>query len=102
MEQENFIARLVQLRVNKGVSAREMSLSLGQGENYINSIENGNSFPSMTVFFYICEYFNITPQEFFDTGSQNPTKSKELEKAARGLSTEQLDHLIAITKNLKR
>lgn len=102
MEKEDFISRLTNLRINKGVSARDMSLSIGQSENYINNIENGVYLPSMTVFFYICEYFNITPQEFFDTDSKNPTKSKELEKAARGLSTEQLDHLIAITKNLKR
>lgn len=102
MEKEDFISRLTNLRINKGVSARDMSLSIGQSENYINNIENAVYLPSMTVFFYICEYFNITPQEFFDTDSKNPTKSKELEKAARGLSTEQLDHLIAITKNLKR
>lgn len=102
MEQSDFIARLVELRNNKGVSARDMSLSLGQSVNYINSIENGLALPSMTVFFYICEYLGITPQEFFDIDSKNPTKSKELEKTSHGLNTEQLDHLIAITKNLKR
>ena len=30
MEQSEFIKRLVELRMNKGVSARDMSLSLGQ------------------------------------------------------------------------
>ena len=47
MEKEDFIKRLVQLRYNKGVSAREMSLTMGQGENYINSIENNDSFITM-------------------------------------------------------
>lgn len=64
MEQQEFIDRLVKLRMNKGVSARDMSLSLGQSEGYINNIENGVNFPSMTVFFYICDYFGITPKEF--------------------------------------
>ncbi len=49
----------------KGVSARDMSLSLGQNAGYINNIENGHNFPSITVFFYICEYLGITPKEFF-------------------------------------
>lgn len=56
MEQEKFIKRLIQLRTNKGVSARDMSLSIGLSEGYINNLENGVNFPSMTTFFYICEY----------------------------------------------
>ena len=37
-----FAKRLAQLRNQKGVSARDMSLSLGQGAGYINNIENKN------------------------------------------------------------
>ncbi|MBQ2903618.1 MAG: helix-turn-helix transcriptional regulator, partial [Clostridia bacterium] len=66
MEKEQFSKRLVELRMNKGVSARDMSLSIGQSAGYINNIENGVNFPSMTVFFYICEYLGVTPMEFFD------------------------------------
>ena len=61
MEKEDFIKRLVAFRMSKGVSARDMSLSLGQSPGYINNIENGVNLPSMTVFFYFCDYFNITP-----------------------------------------
>lgn len=64
MEKEDFIKRLVTLRMNKGVSARDMSLSIGQSAGYINNIENGINLPSMSVFFYICEYFGITPKDF--------------------------------------
>ena len=56
--------RIAQLRVLKEVSAREMSLSLGQNESYINQIENGKALPSLQGLFYICEYFSITPQQF--------------------------------------
>lgn len=87
--------------MNKGVSARDMSLSLGQSASYINNIENGVNLPSMTVFFYICEYLGISPMEFFDTENSNPTKSKELLDATKKLSSEQLEHLIAIAKGLK-
>lgn len=61
---EWFPKRLAQLRTQKGVSARDMSLSLGQSESYINKIENHRTLPSMTGFFYICDYLEIEPQAF--------------------------------------
>ncbi len=102
MEKSAFIRRLTELRINKGVSARDMSLSIGQSAGYINNIENGVNLPSMTVFFYICEYLNITPKEFFDEESTNPTKSKELLNATKGLNTKQLDNLIELAKGLQK
>lgn len=102
MEQSEFCKRLVELRMNKGVSARDMSLSIGQSPGYINDIENGVNFPSMTAFFFICDYLNITPKEFFDTETSAPTKAHELMEAIKGLNVEQLDSLIAIAKNLRR
>ena len=101
MEKEDFIRRMVQLRLNKDVSARDMSLSLGQSPNYINGIENGGSYPSMTNFFYICDYFGITPKEFFDVDTPNPVKLDELVQAAKHLTNEQPDHLIALVKTMQ-
>lgn len=102
MEKRDFIDRLVELRTRKGVSARDMSLSIGLGPGYINNVERGTNFPSMTVFFYICEYLGITPKEFFDIESKNPEKENELLAAVSGLSDSQLDTLIAIAKEFAR
>ena len=82
--------------MNKGVSARDMSLSLGQSENYINEIENGKAYPSMQTFFYICEYFGLTPQDFFDTDTPDPCIANELTKRIRGLPAEKLNVLMSI------
>ncbi len=101
MTKEQFIERLIQLRMNKGVSARDMSLSIGQSAGYINNIENGINLPSMTVFFYICDYLGVSPAEFFDTASNNPVSINELISAAKRLSSEQLNTLIALAKGLK-
>ena len=81
--------RIAQLRLQKGVSARDMSLSLGQSESYINKIENRRPLPSMAGFLYICEYFGITPGEFFDTGSAAPQQSRELLRAFAKLTPTQ-------------
>lgn len=102
IEQEKFIMRLAELRINKGVSARNMSLSIGQSPNYINMIENGGTYPSMTMFFYICDYLGVTPKDFFDIESTNPAKTKELLEAAKTLSNEQLDILVRLAKDLKK
>ena len=102
MEKEEFIKRLTELRMNKGVSARDMSLSLGQSPGYINNIENGVNLPSMSLFFYICDYFGITPLEFFDMGNSDPAKIQELVSAAKGLNSSQLEHVIAIINDIKK
>ena len=71
--EESFIARrLGSLRTKKDVSARDMSLSIGQASNYINNIESGKTLPSISGLFYICDYLKITPSEFFDEGNSNP------------------------------
>ncbi len=102
LEREEFCRRLTQLRMNKGVSARDMSLSIGQSPNYIRGIEAGENYPSMATFFYICDYLEITPGEFFDTDSTNPTKASKLLELAKSLPDDQLDLLIALTKALKK
>ena len=64
--EEDFAKRLAELRAKKKVSARDMSLSIGQCSGYISNIENGHNLPSMAVFFYICDYLGVTPAEFFE------------------------------------
>lgn len=102
MEREEFCKRLTQLRMTKGVSARDMSLSLGQSPNYINGIEGGKNYPSMETFFYICDYFGITPKEFFDMDSTNPTKANELFEIIKSLPNDQMDLLIALGKAIRK
>ena len=97
---EWFPERLSQLRMEKNVSARDMSLSLGQSDSYINKIENRRTMPSMTGFFYICEYLGITPQEFFDVDSASPTKESDLVQQIRKLSPAKADHVLQLVKDL--
>jgi len=75
MEKRDFAQRLSELRIQRGLSARDMSLSLGQGESYINNVENCQNYPSMATFFEICEFLEISPQEFFDTANKSPTQA---------------------------
>ena len=92
--------RIAQLRMQKNVSARDMSLTLGQNNSYINKIENRRTLPSMTGFFYICEYLNITPQEFFNFDAAAPRKAKELLHEIEKLTPEQSEHVLQIVRDI--
>ena len=98
--EEMFSRRLAQLRMQKGISARDMSLSLGQNHGYINSIENGKTFPTMTNFFYICEYLNVTPQEFFDFNEDHADGINALVNQLDKLDEEQIQTLTALIKTI--
>lgn len=100
MYEDFFTARLATLREQKKVSARDMSLSLGQNPNYINQIENKKTLPSMQVFFYICEYLGITPKEFFDDETQNPAGLKALLADMGKLDDTALAHLHGVVKQM--
>lgn len=99
---EKFAERLSQLRSNIGVSAREISLSIGQSPGYINNIENKKNLPSMTAFFDICDYFRISPMEFFDYETENPKLSQELITELRKLDYRETGHILEIVKDINR
>ena len=100
MFEEEFCERLTQLRLEKGVSARDMILSLGQSETYIHRIENRRMLPSMTVFFYICEYFGITPGEFFMTDPVPSKSSLNAIKKLQALDSDKYEHIVALINDL--
>lgn len=101
MYEDLFSKRLIQLRTEKNVSARDMSLRIGQSPGYINSLENGKGYPSFTVFFYICEYLGVTPTEFFDEGNQDPEELREIITGLKSLSREQFQSIKIIVKGLR-
>ena len=98
--EEDFKLRLAKLRTAKGVSARDMSLSIGQNPGYINNIESGKALPSMAAFFYICEFLGITPQEFFDADSQQPAELRQLNENLKKLDKKQFDNISEIVASL--
>lgn len=102
MNEQFFAKRMAELRIAKGVYARDMSLSIGQSESYINKIENGKSYPAMQTFFYICEYLGITPLEFFSDDVKNPVAMNEAIELLGKLDAEQFDNVIKIIKGLTK
>ena len=94
--------RITQLRLQKGVSEYKMSYDLGHSRGYINNISSGKTLPSMTEFFAICDYFGITPVEFFDVKSSNPKLSQNVLSALEQLDEDDLELTLTNIKRLLR
>jgi len=99
---KQFSARLAQLRMEKEISARTMSIELGQNASYINRIENGKALSSLTQFFNICDYLGITPADFFNEEKNHYTTSRKLYQETEKLSPDLARNLLEILKKLNQ
>ncbi len=92
--------RIAFLRTNKNISARELSLRLGQSEGYINSIENGKSNPSVQMLGYICEELGVSMSDFYDEDNKYPDLIKDIIKEAKRLDKKSLEGVLSVMKNM--
>ncbi len=100
---EQFIRnRITELRLQKNVSEYKMSLDLGHSKSYIQSISSGRALPSMIEFISICEYFNITPSEFFNEKGTELIALNELQTEAKQLNNDDIKLLTYIAKRLNK
>ena len=100
IDEEFFRDRLRTLRNEKQVSAREMSLSLGQNETYINKIETGKASTTITSFLNICEYLNIEPSVFFTEEINTTIECQECEQYIKKLTPRQAKYILELLKDL--
>lgn len=102
MDYADFIRnRITQLRINKNVSEYQMSLDLGHSKSYVQGISSGRALPSMSEFIAICEYFEITPEEFFNSEEDNPVLIKKLLDEISRLSNNDIELLLELVKRIK-
>ena len=94
------VKRIAELRQKRGVSARDMSLTMKQNVNYVNRIEHVQMMPSMQGFFAICEYLNITPKDFFDFENSQPERLKGLIENLKKLDDTALGYVTGIAQKM--
>lgn len=100
MDEQFLRDRLSELRQKKGVSEYKMSTDLGHSKSYIQSISSGRSLPSMSEFFYICDYLGVRPKDFFDDETDEPQLIRRLIKLSRILQTKDLQALVQVAERL--
>lgn len=94
--------RITRLREDKGISARDLSLSLGLNHSYINRIENRQALPSYECLNDICSYFGITLSQFFDEENKHPVEVQQLTRESMKLNRDILRHLVEIARHLNK
>lgn len=103
MEMEQYVReRITQLRLAKGVSEYQMSYDLGHSRGYINNISSGKSLPSLNEFFYICDYFEISPIEFFDKEQKNPALATKAMEEIKYLDDDDMLLVLTLIKRLSK
>lgn len=88
-----FAKRIYELRNERNISARELSLTMGQNSSYINRIENRITLPSIQGLLCICECLDITPYDFFNPGVVFPHKTRSTIDLLNQLDEEELEAL---------
>ena len=73
-----FRNRLLSLINKRNLSEYQLSLDLGRCQGCIHSITSGRNLPSMSAFFDICTYFELTPSEFFDANLNEPALTQKI------------------------
>ena len=86
--------RYATIRLAHNVSARKLSLELGQSTEYINQIENGKNMPSLEGLFNFCDYFGLTLGEFFEQDYAYPVEYKKLIQELNKLDALELKQIL--------
>ncbi|MBR5527863.1 MAG: helix-turn-helix transcriptional regulator [Clostridia bacterium] len=93
--------RITQLRIQKGVSEYQMSYDLGHSRGYVYNISSGNALPPMKEFFAICDYFNITPKQFFDVSVDYPVEVQNIIDEIKDFKEPDLKFIMELVKRIK-
>jgi len=101
MTEEFVRQRIIQLRMKKGVSEYQMSYDLGHSRGYVYNISSGKALPPLKEFLAICDYFEITPQQFFDKSTDTPELIQKAIDGMRQLNESDLLMLLGLINRLK-
>ena len=100
--EENFVReRITQLRLKKGVSEYQMSYDLGHSRGYIYNISSGKALPPLKEFFAICDYLEVTPQQFFDEENRQPELIQKAISGMKQLSESDLLLLLSLINRMQ-
>lgn len=85
-----FVAdRITKIRIEHNISEYQLSLDLGFSKGYIQAISSGNIMPSMSALYRICDYFEMTPAQFFSGKADDSKLIEDLISAIREMSIEE-------------
>lgn len=93
--------RITELRMRDDISEYQLSFNLGKSKSYIQTITSGKSLPSLSGLLELCEYFKITPYEFFSSDLYPGVSAEKLLSSMEHLDIENLSETVKFLATLK-
>lgn len=94
--------RYAKIRLAHNISARKLSMELGQSTEYINQIESGKNMPSVEGLLNFCNYFNISVGEFFEDRFNYPVEYKSIIEELNKMDSITLKHIYELLKLINK
>ena len=102
MDKQFVQMRIARIRSAHKISARKLSLELGQSTEYINQIENGYALPSLEGLFNFCDYFNMSLGEFFEDKFEFPVEYENIIKELNKMDSNAVNQVYELLKLINK
>lgn len=94
--------RYAKIRLAHGISARKLSIELGQSSEYINQIESGKNMPSVEGLFNFCNYFNMTIGAFFEDRFNYPVEYAAIIEELNKMDSLTVNYVLGLLKIINK
>ena len=92
LQDEQFRLRIAKLCADHNITLKELSYGVDKSSSHISNIMTGNKYPSMHALYDICEYFSMSPSQFFSYEEVGVDTASYLDKVLN--ATEQQRNMI--------
>lgn len=94
--------RITQLRLAQNISEYQLSFNIGKSHGYIQSITSGESQMSLDALYDLCEYYDMSLNEFFNPDVESSNVLRDVKTELNDLSEEQLQVILDVIAQMKK
>ena len=102
MTMREVITRINYFRLEKGLSAAELSFRVGKTASYVSKLESVGVTPPTDVMLKIIEALGIEPEEFFAKDYRNYSKNVLIDEEYEKLSDDQKEVVLSVLRNFRK
>ena len=96
------VTRINYFRMEKGLSAEDLSFRIGKSASYVSKVEGSLLMPPAEVLLEFIDALGVEPEEFFAKDYRNYKKNIVLNGEYDGLSDEQKEVVLSVVRNFRK
>jgi len=101
MYEQHIRDKIASLCIENDIAESKLSKLMGHSDSYIRGITSGRNMISLGELLYICEYFHITPDEFFRRDRNLPLVKRNIIEDIVALPVEDAEAIAKLIERLK-